>query len=158
MEPISTGLVLGWLARYAGHAVGVGSQALDDVLLRRMTQLWDAVAVRFGADPSAKGALDRLHEQPDNPRRQGAVEDHLEDVLAGDPRFAAEVHRLLGDLETRAVAVSDVRVSNAGAVAFGGDVRIHAGSFGAGRDITTTAPGAGPAPSRRTGRESSHAS
>jgi hypothetical protein len=157
MEPISTALVLGWLARYAAHLAGVGGQALDSVLLRRMTQLWDAVAARLGTDSSAKSALDRLSEQPDNPRRQGAVEDHLEDALAADPRFAAEVRRLVGALDSRAVEISDVRVSNAGAVAFGGDVAIHGGHLAAGRDITTTGAGENLAPSRSTGRKSSHA-
>jgi hypothetical protein len=137
MEPLSTGLVLSWLARYAGHLVGIGQKSLDDALVGRMGDLWNAIAGRFGRNPSAEDSLERLRQQPDNPRRQAAVEDHLEDALA-DGGFADEVRRLLANLE-RPGAISDTHVSDSGAVAVGGSVTIHAGQFAAGRDLVIPA-------------------
>ncbi|MEV7553647.1 hypothetical protein AB0N89_28870 [Amycolatopsis sp. NPDC089917] len=87
----------------------------------------------------ASGALDRLAEQPDNKRLQGAVEDHLDEILSADADFAASLSELVERM--KATGHPGVQVRDSGAVAIGGNVSVKGTRQVAGRDITISAPG-----------------
>src|SRR5262245_8099288 len=96
--------------------------------------VWDAVRGRVSRDPRAAGAMDRLADQPANVCRQAAVEDHLDETLRADPQFAAQLSELVRSAVRQ--DVSDVRVTDAGAVAIGGNVVIRGGTYAVGRALT----------------------
>jgi hypothetical protein len=133
MEPISASIVVALLAKYGRHLVDAATEVLDDVVKDRMKSVLEAVRSRFSHDPVATGALDRLADQPDNPNRQAAVTDHLDEVLHADPEFG----QLLASLVAAVPATSNqVQVSDSGAVAVGGDVTISGGAIASGRDVS----------------------
>lgn len=137
MDPVSlaAAAVVPFLVTYAQHLAGVAGKVVDEAVTDRLRAVWNAVKKRFADDPQADGALTRLADEPDNPRRQAAVEDHLDEQIQLDPAFAAELARLVGDVE-RTTMISDAVIRDSGAVAMGGDVTITAGGHGAGRDVT----------------------
>ncbi|MFJ9153511.1 hypothetical protein ACIRP7_37005 [Streptomyces sp. NPDC102270] len=137
MEPIAVGAVVALIADYAAQVAG---GAVDSYVTDRLRRLWDAVAARFRGDPAAEGALDRLREQPENSRRQGTVEDYLEEMVGNDREFASTLAQLLREFDQSGDAAHMTRVENAGAVAMGqGRVDIS-GSFAGGRDINLHGP------------------
>ncbi|MFD6174336.1 hypothetical protein [Streptomyces coeruleorubidus] len=137
MEPIAVGVVVGLIADYAAQVAG---GAVDSAVADRLRRVWDAVAARFRGDPAAEGALERLREQPENSRRQGAVEDHLEEMIRNDPEFGNTLAQLLREVGEAGGSNHTTRVENAGAVATGqGRVNIN-GSFAGGRDINLNGP------------------
>jgi len=128
MEPSALGAVVGWLA---GHAAQVAGGVVDSAVADGVRRLWDAVAARFRGDPAAEGALARLREQPENPLRRGAVEDHLHELVASDPEFA----RTLAELVRALRPEESAGVHNSGAVAMGqGRIGIR-GTYAGGRDV-----------------------
>jgi hypothetical protein len=137
MDPVSlaAAAVMPFLVNYAQHLAGLAGKVVDEAVTDRLRAIWEAVKTRFAGDSQAGGALGRLAEQPDNPRRQAAVEDHLDEVIEKDPAFAAELAQLVRSAE-RTATISDVVVRDSGAVAMGGDVTISAGGHAAGRDVT----------------------
>lgn len=152
MEPISASIVVGLLARFAGplaeaagsHLATAAGAVLDDELTARLRRLWDCVQARFAHDPQAIGSLQRLGEQPANPNRQAAVTDHLQELLAADPDFAARLATLTEAAQAGGGRSRDneVLIDNSGAVATGGSVTVSGGQFAAGRDLTVGAPAA----------------
>jgi hypothetical protein len=84
MEPVTAEAVTGLLVTYANHLACVAVGVVDGGVKKALGRLWEKVAARFGRDPAATGALDRLAEQPGNTRRQSAVEDRLDGALAAD--------------------------------------------------------------------------
>lgn len=132
MEPLALNAVAGWLADYAAQVAG---GVVDSAVADGVRRLWDAVAARFGGDPVAEGALDRLREQPENTRRQGAVEDHLEELVRSDPEFARTLAELVRALGEESAAEGSTHVHGSGAVAAGqGRVSIS-GTYAGGRDV-----------------------
>jgi hypothetical protein len=129
MEVVAASAIVSFLVGYARHVAG---GVADEAVRGWLQSLWNAVRERFAAEPQASGALLRMAEQPDNPRRQAAVEDHLDDLLASDSEFAAVLRQLMSQ---RPDLPSSVEVRDAGAVAFGGNVSISGGSVAAGRDV-----------------------
>jgi len=139
MEPISTTVVVGLLARYGRHLAGIAGEALDAATKGGLEKLWAAVQARLHRDPGAAAALDRVGAEPDNPRRQAALEDYLEEVMAADSHFKSELSRLVSDLAANGGSIdAQVRASNSGAVAVGGNLTISGGRFAAGRDVIAT--------------------
>ena len=137
MDPVSVSAITSLVVVYAKHLAGVAGAALDGLLEDTLKETWTAIRDRFRRDDQATGALDRLERDPDNKRRQAAFEDHLEELMAADPAFRDRLAELWSRAQT-ARTVSGVQVTDAGAVAVGGDVAIHAGSNAAGRDLTVS--------------------
>ncbi|MFD9035889.1 hypothetical protein ACFVZW_32845 [Streptomyces sp. NPDC059567] len=92
MEPLAADTVVALIARYAEHLAGAEAETAATGRLRRLR---DTVAARFDGDPVAEGALRRLQDQPDNAKRRGAVEDHLQELAENDPEFAHSLATLL---------------------------------------------------------------
>ena len=132
MEPLAVGAVVALMADYAARMAG---GMLDSAVADRLRRVWDTVAGRFRGDPVAEGALNRLQDQPDNTRRQGAVHDHLQEIVNNDPAFT----QLLTELVRAASEANEhdaaTRVKNSGAVAMDqGRIEMH-GTYTGGRDI-----------------------
>ena len=137
MELVSAALVVKLLSGYAatlgGFVVSAAAPALEGFAKERIAALVDAVRKRFSGDAAANDALDRLDKAPEDPRRQGAVEERLDEVLQADPEFAELLTELV---EAARTSVSGpVTVENSGATAVGGSVTITAHGDAAGRDV-----------------------
>ena len=140
MEPITAAAVTSLLVTYARHLADVAGQVIDRGLTDGLKELWEAVRRRFATDDQADRALDRMADQPDNTRRQAAVEDHLDELMQADDAFAMRLAELAEHVRL-AGGFDNIRIRDAGAVAIGGDVAIRGGRYAAGRDITIAAPG-----------------
>jgi hypothetical protein len=136
MEPVTTaavGLLVGYLGRLG---VKVGEQVageLDEAVLGRLRRLYELVKARVAGDGYAAGALERVEAEPENERRQGALEDALGELVDADGEFAAQLGALVE--EVKAASGGMVQVSDAGVVSFGGQVTMR-GRYVAGRDMT----------------------
>ena len=138
MEPISAAVITSLLVTYGRHLLGIASEVLDEGIAERLRAVWDKVRNRLSGDDQASGALERLAEQPDNNRRQVALEDHLDEILQADAAFAASLTELVEQVGARSYGNIDVK--DAGAVAIGGDVTISGKDYTAGRDVTVGDP------------------
>jgi hypothetical protein len=136
MEPISAAAVTSLLVTYGRHLAGIASEVLDDGIRERLRALWDRVRRRFSGDEQAAGALDRLAEQPDNIRRQAALEDHLDEAMRADAEFAAALAELAAEIGPR--NFDHIEINDSGAVSIGGNVAISGQQYAAGRDINRT--------------------
>ncbi|MDP9207967.1 MAG: hypothetical protein M3O65_05615, partial [Actinomycetota bacterium] len=109
-----------------------------EAVMVRLDRLYDRLKARFAGDGTGRLALERLAEQPEDPRRQASLQHVLAQALETDPRFAAELVAMVGEIRAAAPALTmtQVNVSQSGATAAGGgDVRMS-GETVAGRDIT----------------------
>src|SRR6266545_7344884 len=79
--------------RLADHVAG----DLDDLVVGKLTAVYDRVRAKVIGESFAGQALERLEQEPENPRRQGAFEDALAEVVDQDPSFAAVMAGLLED-------------------------------------------------------------
>jgi hypothetical protein len=138
MEPISAAAITSLLVTYGRHLAGIASDVLDEGIAERLRAVWDKVRKRFSGDDQASGALERLAEQPDNSRRQAALEDHLDEIMHTDAEFTASLAELVEQVGSRSYDNIDVR--DAGAVAIGGNVTISGGQYTAGRDVNVSDP------------------
>ncbi len=134
MEPISAAVVTSLLVTYGRHLAGIAGGVLDEAIAGRLRALWERVTDRFSGDGQASGALGRLAKEPDNPRRQAAVEDHLDEMMQADPAFASALAELAQQAGSNSFANIDIR--DAGSVAIGGNVSITGAGYVAGRDLT----------------------
>ncbi|MFC3452321.1 hypothetical protein [Amycolatopsis speibonae] len=139
MDAVSAAAITSFLISYGRHLAGVASEVVDEGVTQGLRALWEKVRGRFSADPQASGALERLVEQPDNQRRQAAVEDHLDEAMSADSEFAAALSELAERMKP--TGHQSIQVRDAGAVAIGGNVSIKGTRHVAGRDITLSAPG-----------------
>ncbi|WP_202875646.1 hypothetical protein [Kribbella speibonae] len=124
------------LVTYGRHLLGVAGAVVDDGVAERLRALWERVRARFAGDQQADGALARLAEQPDNERRQAAVEDHLDEFMRADPEFVAALTDLLAQLAPQLQGT--VEVNDAGIAAFNSTVTLK-GKNVAGRDLHISA-------------------
>lgn len=129
--------VLPLLVTYLRHLGGrladrvVGD--LDDLVVGKLTALYERVKAKVAGDGYAGQALERLEQEPENPRRQGAFEDALAEVVHGDPSFAAALAGLLEDARRDAGPIL-TRIEQSGATSIHGDVTME-GTNVAGRDL-----------------------
>lgn len=125
----SINLVVVYLSRHRDELVDrVGEAAVE-----RIGAVYHWVRDRLGADPQGGQALDGLEQAPDDARRQGAVEFALGQLVARHAELQEELEALVGSVQNE--APEGVRVTDAGAVAIGGDVNVN-GTYAAGRDLT----------------------
>jgi hypothetical protein len=115
--------------RLAGHVAG----DLDDLVVGKLTALYDRVKVKVTGDSYAEQALERLEQETENTRRQGAFEDALAEVAQGDPSFAAALAGLLEDARL-AAGPTLTRIEASGATSIHGDLTLE-GTNVAGRDL-----------------------
>ncbi|RSM57829.1 hypothetical protein DMH03_26110 [Amycolatopsis sp. WAC 01376] len=141
MDAVSAAAITSFLISYGRHLAGVAGAVVDEGVTQGLRSLWEKVRGRFSSDPQASGALERLAEQPENQRRQAAVEDHLDELMAADGDFAAALSELVERLKT--TGYPTIQVRDAGALAIGGNVSIKGTRQVAGRDITISGPSTG---------------
>lgn len=131
----AVGYLFAWIVRKGRRVAGRLDGEADRALDAGMERLHAVVSAKIG-DDSALGQLDREacagQEEPGERTRQRVVLA-LEDAAEGDPAFALALEEAVTAVRDAAPPASAV-VATGGAVAAGGDVRIHAdnGSFAAG--------------------------
>jgi hypothetical protein len=106
---------------------------LDDMVLGKLTALYERVKAKVTGESFAGQALERLEEEPENTRRQGAFEDALAEVVRGDPSFATALAGLLEEAQ-RTAGPTLTRIEQSGATSIHGDVTLE-GTNVAGRDL-----------------------
>jgi hypothetical protein len=130
-------LLVPYLGQLGGHLAGRVATELTEAVMVRLDHLYDRIKARFSGDRAAGRALQRLEERPQDQLRQASLQDVLAEAVEADPRFAAELAEMVGKIQAMAptLAMTQVSISESGATAFGGDVRMS-GETVAGRDIT----------------------
>src|SRR4051812_40187199 len=123
----------------AGETVGEEvAKKFGEGVWERAKALWGKVGPRVAEQSQAQSAVETLVKRPDDPRARGAVELHLEEILAANPALASEIAKLLeaaGPRATWAQLVGD------GAIAQGaGAVVAGKGGIAAGRDLVIGNP------------------
>jgi hypothetical protein len=126
-------LLVTYLRHLGGRLADRVAGDLDDLVLGKLTALYERVKAKVTGDSYARQALERLEQEPENPRRQGAFEDALAEVVHGDPSFAAALAGLLEDAR-RAAGPTLTRVEESGATSIHGDILME-GTNVAGRDM-----------------------
>jgi hypothetical protein len=97
MEPISmlAATTVTLLAPYLKKlAEGAASEA-GKAAWGAATQVYQAVAARFGRQPDSAAALESVKAAPDDPARQEDLRTHLERVIGADPDFQKTLLGLL---------------------------------------------------------------
>lgn len=137
MDPAAAAvaLLVPYLGQLGGHLAGRVATELTEAVMVRLDHLYDRIKARFAGDRAAGRALQRLEERPQDQLRQASLQDVLAEALEADPRFAAELAAMVAEIRTMAPTLTQVSISQSGATALGGDVRMS-GETVAGRDIT----------------------
>jgi hypothetical protein len=125
-------LIAAFLGRAGEQAADQAAGELGHATVAKLRGLYEAVKRRVARDSFAQSALERLEQQPENERRRGALEDAVAEVAEADPAFRHELARVLE--EVQAAAGDRIEISDSGAVAIHGDVRMR-GTYVAGRDM-----------------------
>ncbi|WP_284744169.1 hypothetical protein [Amycolatopsis sp. RTGN1] len=133
MDTVSAAAITSLLVSYGKHLADIASDTIDEGVKRGLRALWEKVRSRFSGDEQASGALTRLVDQPENQRRQAAVEDHLDELMSADSDFAAALAELVD--QVKLAGYGTIQVRDAGAVAVGGNVSIKGTHHVAGRDV-----------------------
>jgi hypothetical protein len=134
-------LIAGYVSRHQTQLV----DQVGDAAVGRLGALRDWVRALLRREPAAGTALERLEEEPADPRRQGMVEFALSQLIERDSALAQELAALVAAVdEQRPGTVT--QITQSGAVAVGGSVRLS-GTYVAGRDLAVgpQAPPPGPA-------------
>jgi hypothetical protein len=127
-------LLVPYLGQLGGHLAGRVATDLTEAVMARLDRLYDRVKARFAGDHARERALQRLEERPDDRLRQASLQDVLAETLETDPGFAAELTAMIRDVRALAPNLTQVNISDSGATAIDGDVRMT-GHTVAGRDI-----------------------
>jgi hypothetical protein len=125
--------LLTYLRHVGGRLADRVAGDLDDLVVSKLTTLYEQVKAKVTGDSYAEQALARLEQEPENTRRQGAFEDALAEVADRDPSFAAALAGLLEDAG-RAAGPTLTRIEASGATSIHGDLTLE-GTNVAGRDL-----------------------
>ena len=90
-------LLVTYLRHMGGRLADRVAGDLDEMVLGRLTALYERVKAKVTGESFAGQALERLERDPESARRQGAFEDALAEVVQGDPSFAVALADLLVD-------------------------------------------------------------
>ncbi|HEX6674585.1 MAG TPA: hypothetical protein VF486_06125 [Actinomycetes bacterium] len=126
-------LVVAYLRHVGGRFADRVAGDLDDVVVGKLTAIYERVKAKLAGESFAGRALERLEQEPENARRQGAFEDALAEVVDRDPSFAAVLAGLLEEAR-RAAGPTLTRIEASGATSIHGDVTLG-GTNVAGRDL-----------------------
>jgi hypothetical protein len=122
--------VLPYLKHLAGKVMSKAEEDVAAGAIPAVKRLYERVKERFADEPYAAAQLSGVAERPDSESRTVALRAALEEVLASDAEFAADVRRLVEEARANGAVVV---AQDAGVVA-GGDVTMH-GKYVAGRDM-----------------------
>jgi hypothetical protein len=136
MDPLSLATaVVAFLVPYFQQTAGViaerAGEGIAESALPKVKALYERVRAKFVPGGYERALLDGVKQEPGDAGRQAILKAELAKVIGQDREFAAEVARLVGEVQT-AVGVQ-IRASDAGVVA-GGDVHQWAGGDVVGRD------------------------
>ena len=126
-------LLVIYLRHVGGRLVDHVAGDLDDMVLGKLTAIYERVKAKVTGESFAGQALERLEQEPENARRQGAFEDALAELVDRDPSFAASLAGLL-EAAHRAAGPTLTRIEQSGATSIHGDVTLE-GTNVAGRDL-----------------------
>jgi hypothetical protein len=133
LAPQALPLLVIYLRHLGGRLADRVGGDLDDLVVGKLTALYERVKAKVTGDSFAGQALERLEQEPENPRRQLAFEDALAEVVQGDLSFAAALAGLLEDAR-RAAGPTLARIEESGATSIHGDLTLD-GTNVAGRDL-----------------------
>jgi hypothetical protein len=122
-----------YLRHVGGRFADRVASDLDDLVLGKLTALYDRVKAKVTGESFAKQTLERLEQEPESPQRQGAFENVLAEVVQSDPSFAAVLAGLLEDAR-HAGGPTLTRIEQSGATSIHGDITME-GTNVAGRDL-----------------------
>lgn len=125
--------LLTYLRHVGGRLADRVAGDLDDMVLGKLTALYERVKTKVSGGSFAGQALERLGEEPENAWRQGAFEDALVEVVHRDPSFATVLAGLLEDA-SRAAGPTLTHIEESGATSIHGDITMK-GTNVAGRDL-----------------------
>jgi hypothetical protein len=123
-------LVTGYLTRRRDDLV----DRAGDGVIDRLGSLYQWIREKLRHEPSAQAAFAALEEEPADARRQGAAEFALTQLVERNTELAGQLAALLQAIEDESPGTL-TQITESGAVAIGGDVRIE-GTYVAGRDLT----------------------
>ena len=137
MDPVAlasaaASLIAAFLGRVGEQAADRAAGELGEAAVGRLRGLYEAVKRRLAPGTFAQGALERLEQQPENDRRRAALEDALVELAEVDQGFREELSGLVEEVKT--AGGDRIEISESGAVAIHGDVRMR-GTYVAGRDM-----------------------
>lgn len=146
-------LLVGYLSRHRDELV----DRVGDAATNQLAKLYGWVKDHLHREPRAGAILDGLEQEPADARRQGAVEFALTQLIDRDAALAQQLAELMAAVGDESKAAT-TQITDSGAVALGGDVRL-AGTYVAGRDLTfgqassptndTSPPAQNPAPGQQ---------
>ncbi len=126
-------MLVTYLRHIGGRLASRAASDVDDAVMGKLTEFYERVKVRVTGQGFAGQALERLEQDPENERRQGALEDALAETVEADPSFAASLSGLLEEIR-RTAGPTLTRIDQSGATAIHGDVSLQ-GTNVAGRDL-----------------------
>ena len=103
--------VVGFLAPYAKKLAGKAADAVTGEVAEAAGRLWDKVKAKL-AGRGAQKALERLEQDPNDPRKQGALALEVEEAAKEDPGFAKELKELLQTIEAKGGRDAIVQTAN----------------------------------------------
>jgi hypothetical protein len=139
MDPITiataaVSLLVPFFQRLGGRLAERVGEDLGDAAMRKLDRLYEAVRGHLAGNRVASSALETVKEQPDSERDQGALQLALAQAVESDPSFGQTLATLIEDVKA-AGGPTITWVSDAGAVAIGGNVEMR-GTNVAARDMT----------------------
>jgi len=103
-----------------GNAVETAKVRVGEQGIEKAEELWARLHKKHGRAPGLERSAASLAASPDDPRRQGALLNRIEDLLESDPELREWVTELLGSGEVRTILAHQAHVVGAGAVVQGG--------------------------------------
>jgi hypothetical protein len=129
LEPVTTITAVSLLAAFLTGAMEEAGGRVSDAAQAALGRLHDLIRRRFSGESYDQQTLERFEQRPGDERRQRALDDVLSETAEADPDFARELADLVA--EVRRSAGDSVQITDAGAVAIGGNV-VQKGRYVAG--------------------------
>lgn len=132
MDPVSlSAAAVALLSPVVTKLLDRAAEESSNAVFDKVRELYRTVRGRFGSDSYAAGALERFEADPENPQRQGILQDALAEVVTEDPAFAATLRDLVE--QAQAAAGVTMQWTSEGGAAAGRDF-VQNATYAAGRD------------------------
>lgn len=118
-----------------GKAANAAAEKLGETGVEKAGELWTRLRSKRTPGDALERSAKAVGEAPDDPRRQGALQIRIEDLLGADPELREWVAGLVARASVQAVLSQQALVTGTGSSVQGGGVGGGAGSLPAGRDI-----------------------
>lgn len=99
MVEVALQFVGAYLVRKAGGLLGRAGADADEAFTGRLNRLYDWVKGKLTGGKAAEASLRQLELDPASEDSRVVVADHLERVVASDPKLSAELAQLVAELQ-----------------------------------------------------------